>query len=77
LISGKLTEYLYEIDTAAQELWYNIIRQMVVAQGVTEQLKAKNQMEWVGRINNIQHSAGEVVLSELIYDSRRCCYSYL
>ena len=68
LTSGKLTEHLSEIDTAVQELWDNIIHQMTVAQGVTEQLKAKSQIEWVGRMNNIRHSVDEVVLNEFIYD---------
>ena len=49
-------------------MWDNITQHMAVAQSVTEQLKAENQMEWIGRMNNIQHSAGDVVLNELIYD---------
>jgi len=67
LTSGDLAGHLREIDTAAQEMWDNVIEQMAKAQGVTEQLKAECQMEWVGRMNNIRACASEVVLSELIY----------
>lgn len=68
LTSGKLTEYLRESDMAASERHETIIRQMVAAQGVTEQLKAENQMLWVGKMNNIRVCADEIVLGELIYE---------
>jgi len=67
LTSGKLYEHLREIDTAAFELWDNLIRQMAETQGVTEGLKAENQMEWVGRMNNIRACAHEIVCEELVY----------
>ena len=67
LTSGNLARHLREIDTAAKEMWDNIIERMAKAQGVTEQLKADCQMEWVCRMNNIRACASEVVLSELIY----------
>lgn len=67
LTSGKLTEHLREIDTSASERLETIIRQMTAEQGVTECLKAENQMEWVGRMNNISACADEIVRNELIY----------
>ena len=68
LTSGKLTEHLREIDTTAYERYERIIRQMAKAQGVTEQLKAENQMLWIGKMNNIRACADEIILNELIYD---------
>ena len=68
LTSGKLNEHLHEIDIAAYERWELIIKQMMEAQGVTEQLKAENAMLWVGKVNNIRASADEIVRNELIYD---------
>ena len=67
LTSGKLNEHLTEIEQTAQERMELITRQMAVAQGVTEQMKAENQMQWVGLMNNIRHSAEETILAELIY----------
>ena len=68
LTSGKLTEHLREIDDAAQARLETIIRQMAAAQGVTEQLKSKNQMLWVGKVNSICVCADEIIREELIYD---------
>ena len=68
LTSGKLVEHLSEINVAASERHEAIIRQMAAAQGVTEQLKAENQMLWVGRMNNIRACADEIIQNELIYD---------
>jgi len=67
LTSGKLNEHLTEIEQAAQERMELITRQMAAAQGVTERMKAENQMQWVGLMNNIRHSAEETILAELIY----------
>ena len=67
LTSGKLTGHLREVDTAAQEMWDNLIRQMAKSQGITEQFKAENQLAWVGRMNNIRASAKEIVFRELIH----------
>ena len=67
LTSGKLNSYLADIDRQAEELFSRLIKQMAEAEGVTEQLKADNQMEWVGRVNNIRNRAMEIVNSELIY----------
>jgi hypothetical protein len=63
LTSGKLPEHLHEIDTAAFER----IKQMMAADGVTEQLKAENPMLWVQRISNIRNRADEIIRDELIY----------
>ena len=67
LTSGKLNSYLADIDRQAEELFSQLVKQMAEAEGVTEQLKADNQMEWVGRMNNIRSRAMEIVNSELIY----------
>ena len=68
LTSGKLNSYLADIEEQAQERFERIIEQMKQEQGITEQLKAENQMEWVSRMNNIQACAREVVNAELIYN---------
>ena len=67
LTSGRLTEHLREIDTAAYEQHEIIVRQMAEAQGVTEQLKADDAMLWVGMVNNIRACADEIIRDELIY----------
>lgn len=67
LTSGRLNSYLADIDRQAEELFSRLLKQMAEAEGVTEQLKADNQMEWVRRMNNIRNRAMEIVNSELIY----------
>lgn len=67
LISGKLHSYLADIDEQARDMFDALVEQMKEAEAVTEQLKEEKQMEWVGRMNNIQQRAKEVVCSELIY----------
>jgi len=67
VLSGKLNEYLHEVDEECYEKMELLIGQMKKKQGVTEQLKAENQMLWVGMMNNIRHSAEEVVLQEVVY----------
>ena len=67
LTSGKLNGYLADIDRQAEEMFSRLGKQMAEAEGVTEQLKADNQMEWVDRMNNIRSRAMEIVNSELIY----------
>ena len=67
LLSGNLNSYLADIDQQAQERLDTIIKQMAQTQGVTETLKAADQMAWVGKMNNIQAGAMEIVNSELIY----------
>ena len=67
LLSGKLLSHLREIDRASHERMELTITQMAKAEGVTERLKAENQMEWVQRMNSIHNRAEEIVLDELIY----------
>ena len=67
LTSGRLNSYLADIEEQAQERFERIVEQMKQAQGITEQLKAKNQMEWVARMNNIQVCARDIVDEEMIY----------
>ena len=67
LTSGKLNSYLADLDRQAEELFLRLVKQMAEAEGVTEQLKASNQMEWVSRMNNIRSRAMEIVNCELIY----------
>ena len=67
LTSEKLNSYLADIDRQAEEMFLQLVNQMAAAEGVTEQLKADNQIEWVARMNNIRNRAMEIVNSELIY----------
>ena len=67
LLSGKLDQHLAEIDHACVEGIDLLTRQMADQEGVTEALKATDQMEWVRRMNNIQNRAEEIVLNELVY----------
>ena len=67
LTSGKLNAHLAEIDRQAEEMFFRLVKQMAEREGVTEQLKAENQMEWVGKMNNILNSALEVINAKLIY----------
>ncbi len=66
LTSGKLNAHLVEIDRQVEEIFFRLIKQMANREGVTEQLKAENQMEWVRRMNNIRNIAAEIVNHELI-----------
>ena len=68
LTSGKLNSYLADIDKQAEDMFLRLIKQMAEREGVTEQLKAENQMEWVGRMNNIQSKATEIVNHAIIYN---------
>ena len=67
LLKGKLTEHLLMIQEQAEQRMELLTEQMKAGEGVTEQLKAENQMLWVQKMNNIRHSAEEIVLTELIY----------
>ena len=67
MMSGRLNSYLADIEEQAQERFERIVEQMKQAQGITEQLKANNTWEWVGRMNNIQACAREIVDKEIIY----------
>ena len=67
LASGRLNTYLADIDKQAQERMERLTEQMKRAQGVTEQLKAENALEWVQRINNIRACAKEIIEKEIIF----------
>lgn len=67
LTSGKLNGYLADIDKQAENMFSRLVKQMAEREGVTEQLKVENQMEWVGRMNNIRNRVIETVNSDLIY----------
>jgi len=68
LMSGKLNPHLAEIDQTANDQFELITQQMMEAESVTEDLKAQNQMEWVGKMNNIRHRAEEIIRADLIYN---------
>ena len=68
LTSGKLNGYLVDIDGQAKELFSRLVKQMAEREGVTEQLKAENGLEWTGRMNNIRVCAMELVNEEIIYN---------
>ena len=67
LTSGKLNSYLADIDRRAEAMFSRLVKQLSEKEGVTEALKAENQMLWVQRMNNIRSVAMEIVSSELIY----------
>jgi hypothetical protein len=67
LIKGTLFDYLEKVDLKAKNELNRLIRDMAERQGVNEELKAKDQMAWVGAMNNIRHSAEEIVLDKVVY----------
>ena len=67
LLKGTLNAHLEEIDRQANEMLERLTRQMAAQEGVTEQLKAADQLAWVGCMNNIRNRAEEIILAELIY----------
>ena len=67
LTSGELNAYLADIDRQAEEMFERLIKQMADAEGITEKLKASDQMEWVGRMNNVRSRAFEIVEVDIIY----------
>lgn len=67
VLSGKLTEHLLDVDRTAREQLEATIRQMAAAEGVTERLKAADQMEWLRRQNTIRARAEEIVIREVVY----------
>ena len=68
LTSGKLNSYLADIDKQAEDMFFRLVKQMAEREGVTEKLKADNQMEWVARMNNIRSRATEIVNHDIIYN---------
>ena len=69
LMRGTLNAHLEETDRQAEELLDHLTKQLAEHEGVTEALKADNQMEWIRRMNSIRSRAEEIVLSDLIYES--------
>ena len=68
VLSGKLTKHLMEVDQAAQEQMEALTRQLAAAEGVTESLKAADQMEWLRHMNSLRARAEEVIIRDLIYN---------
>lgn len=66
-ISGELNGYLADIDQQAEEMFERLVKHMAAAEGVTEQLKAADQMAWTGKMNSIRNRAIEIVNSEIIF----------
>lgn len=66
-LSGELDRHLSEIDQQAEEMFLQLIQQMAEQEGITDQLKEKHQIEWVGRMNNIRSRAIEMLNAELIF----------
>ena len=66
LTTGRLCDYLLDVDAQANEQFELLIRQLAKAEGVTEKLKVEDQMEWVKRMNSIRSSAEEIVIGELV-----------
>ena len=66
-LSGKLNSYLADIDKQAEDMCSRLVKQMAEREGITEQLKAENQMEWVAQINNIRSRATEIVNVDFIF----------
>lgn len=67
LWDGTLNSYLAEIDLRATQMHERIVTQLAKADGITEELKAQDQILWVGKMNNLSHIAAETVLNDLIY----------
>ena len=67
LISGKLQSHLADVDEQAQELFDRLMKQRAEREGITEKLKADNQMEWVGRMNALREAVTETVNAEVIF----------
>ena len=67
LTSGKLNSYLAEIDQQAEDMFFRLVKQMAEREGVSETLKAENQMEWVQRINSIRNRSIEIVNTGIIF----------
>ena len=66
-MGGRLNDYLADVDQQAEEMLFQLVKEYAQRQGITEQLKAENQMEWIGQMNNCKAQAEEVILAELIY----------
>ena len=69
LLSGELNSHLSEIDIQAEAMFFQLVKQLAEQEGITEQFKAENQMEWVGRMNNIRNQVEEIIYNGFIYTS--------
>ena len=67
MLSGKLKEHIEDIDRQAEDMFSQLVDRMKQAEGITEQLKATNQLEWVRRMNSIRNRAEEIVKSEVVF----------
>ena len=67
ILSGKLMEHLQEIDQTAHSRLESLMSLLVKQAGVTEELKARDQMAWVGQMNSLKHQAEEMIMTELVY----------
>ena len=67
MLNGTWLAYVEEVDTSAKEMVDKLIKDMAVKQGITEELKAKDQMAWVGAMNNIRHSAEEILYKDHLF----------
>lgn len=70
MLNGTWFAYLEEIDTSAKEMVDKLIKDMAVKQGISEKLKAKDPIAWVGLMNNIKHSVEEMVMNDIVYSRR-------
>ena len=66
-MNGKLNSYLREVDEQADEMAFQMVKQLAKQEGITEELKRRNQMAWVGAMNNICDRVNEIVLNEVIF----------
>lgn len=67
LLSGKLKDHLADINAQAEDMFLRLVEQMAEREGITEKLKSKNQMAWVGRMNNVRNLVESIILREIIY----------
>ena len=67
LTKSELNRHLADVNKQAEDMFFRLVKQMAERDGVTEKLKADNQMEWVARMNNIKNRVTEIVLNEMIY----------
>ena len=68
LTTGKLNSHLTDVNEQAENMFFGLVKQIAKSEGVTEQLKADNQMKWVARMNNIRSRATEIVNNDMIYN---------
>ena len=66
LLSGELDSHLSEVDTRAEAMFFQLVKRLAEREGITEQLKAEDQMEWVRQMNSVRNRAEEIIYNELI-----------